>query len=198
MKEQAKHMWTNTELAADYGTWALKVWRVLRAHRQRRGESENVVLWTLHSLEKKARQQQDKTKLKVWWQHLQPLVNAVATEGGRPDCFTLFFHLREGEYNDLTTPEELIRVDEAFTERIQKGLRAGNMRLDDINQEQQEWHSWRESVEHLAEAIDSLRCDGSLQSDEQREQAHRLLSLLEAEPIRSSKAIEVLHHLQNE
>src|SRR5437879_2084916 len=88
MKEQASYAWNHTELAADYGTWALKIWRVLRFHRQRRGESEGVVLIAMHWLEKKERRQRDKAKLKIWWQHLQPLINAVVTEGGRPDCFT--------------------------------------------------------------------------------------------------------------
>lgn len=198
MKEQADLMWNRTELAAEYGNWALKVWRVLRSNRQRRGESENVVLVAMHWLEKKERRQRDKTKLGVWWQSLQPLVNAVATEGGRPDCFTLFFNLRDGEYNDLTTPEELIRLGEDFTERLQRGLRDGTMKLDELDQEHEEWNSWRESAEHLAETIDSLRRDGSLQTDVERERAHGLLSKLAAEPIRSPKAIEVLHRLQND
>lgn len=198
MKEQAKHMSNNTELAVDYGQWALKAWRVLRSHRQRRGESEGIVLIGLHWLEKKERGQNDRAKLRVWWDNLQPLLNAVTTEGGRPDCFTLFFDLRDGEYNDLTTPEELIRLGEMFTERIRKGAQDGSMKLDEIDQEHQEWNSWRESADHLAETIDSLRRDGSLQTDLQREQAHHLLSQLASEPVRSGKAIEVLHRLQNE
>ena len=43
-----------------------------------------------------------------------------------------------------------------------------------------------------------LRRDGSSQTDLQRERAHQLLSQLASEPIRSAKAIEVLHLLQNE
>ena len=198
MKEQAKHMSTNTELAVDYGHWALKVWQVLQSHRQRRGESENVVLIGLHWLEKKERKGTEVANLRVWWQNLLPLIRAVATDGGRPDCFTLFFNLRDGEYNDLTTAEELIKLGETFTERIRKGAQDGSMKLDEIDQEHQEWNSWRDCANYLAETIDSLRGDGSLQTDLQREQAHHLLSQLVSEPVRSAKAIEVLHRLQNE
>jgi hypothetical protein len=198
MKEQAKHMSARTELAADYGNWAFKAWQFLRANRQRRGESENVVLISLHWLEKKERKQAEVGQKRVWWQHLQPLLESIVTDGGRPDCFTLFFNLRDGEYNDLTTPEELMRLGKTYAERVRKGAQDGSMKLDEIDQGLQEWNSWRESADYLAETVDTLRGDGSLQTDLQREQAHRLLSQLASEPVRSSKAIEVLHRLQNE
>lgn len=198
MKEQAKHMSVNTELAGDYGNWALEIWRELLINRKRRGESESVVLLTLDWLEKKQRHQIQVATLKKWWENLQPLLNAVISEGGRPDCFTLFFSLHNGEFNDLTMPEALIRLGEIFAERIRKGVQDGTLNLDATNPKQQDFHSWRESAHFLAETIDSLRRDGSLQTDLQREQAHGLLSQLVAEPIRSVKAMEVLHRLQNE
>jgi hypothetical protein len=40
-----------------------------------------------------------RAQLKPWWQKLQPLLEAVVRQGGSSDCFTLFFNLREGEYN---------------------------------------------------------------------------------------------------
>lgn len=198
MKEQAKHMCLNTGLAIDYGNWVLKTWRVFRSHRQRRGESENIVLISLHWLEKKDRKQMDAAKLRVWWQNLQSFLTVIVADGGRPDCFTLFFGLYTGEYNDLTTPEELMRLGEIFTERIRKGVQDGSMKLDEIDQKHDEWNSWRENADYLAEMIDSLRRDGSLQTDLQREQAHRLLSQLASEPVQSPKAMEMLHRLQNE
>jgi hypothetical protein len=198
MKEQATGMWLYTELAPDYGKWALDAWRMLCQDRHQRMESEGVILLSMHWLEKKSRQQRDKAKLRVWWENLQPLIDAVATEGQRPDCFTLFFTFHRGEYNDLTTPEELIRLGTIFTERILNGLRSGSMDLNKINPELQDWHSWRDSTELLAETIESLHRDGNLRTEVQYEQAHRLLSQLAAEPICSSKASEVLHRLQNE
>ncbi len=198
MKEQAQRMSINTELSVDYGYWALKIWRMLRSHEQSRSESERVVLISLHWLEKKERKLKEIATFKSWWRNLQPLLNAVVTDGGRLDCFTLFFNLRDGEYNDLTNVEELIKLGEIFTERIRKGAQEGSMKLDEIEREQQEWNSWHEIACYLAETIDSLRRDGSLQTDLHREQAHDLLSLLASEPVRSAKAVEVLHRLQNE
>ena len=198
MKEQAKHMCLNIGLAVDYGNWVLKAWRVLRSHRQRRGESEGIVLLGLHWLEKKDRQSIDLAKLRVWWQNLQAFLTAVVTDGGRPDCFTLFFGLYTGGYNDLTTPEELMRLGEIFTERILNAAQKGAVKLDELDQENHEFNSWRDNADYLAETIDSLRRDGSLKTDLQREQAHHLLSQLASEPIQSSKALEVLHRLQND
>jgi hypothetical protein len=198
MKEQAGVMWFYTELAADYGKWALAVWRMLRLDRHQRMESEGVILLAMHWLEKKSRQHREVAKLKVWWENLQPLRNAVVAEGQRPDCFTLFFTLRDGQFNDLTSVEEIFCLAAAFTKRVLEGFRGGNLDFKEIKPELQEWHSWRDITECLAETIDSLQRDGSLRSEVQREQAHVLLSELAAEPICSSKASEVLHRLQNE
>ncbi len=198
MEDSAKQRWSNTELAADYADFALRAWRLLRPHGSLDKTSEDVVLFALSWLGTKERQERDASKLRLWWQHLLPLVRAVAAEGGKHDCFTLFFSLREGGYNDLAAPQEFLRLGMEFTQRIQTGLRDGSMRLDDVDRAHEEWHSWGESIEDLAEMIDSLRRDGSLRSDLQREQADGLLSALAAEPIRSSKALEVLHRLRNE
>jgi len=143
-------------------------------------------------------QNRDTAKLKIWWESLQPLLNGVVAEGGRADCFTLFFTLHQGKYNYLTTPEELISIAETLTQRIQAGVRDGSLKLDDTDPEQQEWNSWRESTEFIAETVSSLHRDGLLQTDAQRERGHRLLSMLAADPIQSPKALEVLHRLQNE
>jgi hypothetical protein len=195
MKEQANAMWSRTELASDYGSWARQIWRVLRLHKQRRNESEGVVLITMHWLEKKERQNRDRAKVKIWWDSLQPLFNAVVAEGGRGDCFTLFYNLHGGEYSDLATPEELIQMGELLAEKIRQ---AGSLSLDDTDPAQQEWHSWREITELIAETVNSIRRDGLLQNDAQRDRAHRLLLVLAAAPIRSLRAVEVLHRLQEE
>ena len=84
-----------------------------------------------------------------------------------------------------------------FVERIRAGAVAGTMDLDERLPEGDDYHSWRECAEHAAEAIDSLRNDGSFRTDLQREEAHRLLSTLAAEPIRCSHAVVGLHRLQN-
>ncbi|HEY5743009.1 MAG TPA: ATP-binding protein [Terrimicrobiaceae bacterium] len=197
MKEHAKLMSDHTELAVDYGDWTLRVWRILRAQRQKRNESEDIILLAMHWLER-SEGQRDRTRLKPWWHCLQPLFAAVICEGGRPDCFTLLFNLRGGGYNDLTTPEELLGLIEAFVERIRTGALAETLDLDQRAPEGEGYHSWRECAKHAAEVIESLHSDGSLRTDMHRERAHRLLSTLAAEPVRASQAIAAMHRLQNE
>jgi len=198
MKEKAKLMWSHIELATDFGNWAVEIWRLLHSDRKRRGESENVILFALHWLKKADREQRELGKLTVWWHHLQTLIEAVVTEGGRPDCFMLFHMLCDGQCNDLGTPEELIRAANLFTDRLRNGLLDGSMNADDVDYEHEDRNSWRQISHFVAETIGTLRRDGLLQTDIQREQAHHLLSRLAAEPIASLKALEVLHRLQNE
>jgi hypothetical protein len=198
MKEQVSRTPDRTELAADFGHWMARAWKELSLHRRRRGDSEGVVLFATHWLEKGSIQHRDPEKLRVWWQQLRPLLESVVSEGRRPDCFTLFFALRDGKYNDLARPEEFIELGETFIRRIRKALLDGSLILNERSTETEDWHTWGEIIEYLAEAIDSLRQDGSLQTDFQRERAHDLLSDQAAEPVRSSKALEALHRLQNE
>lgn len=197
MKEQAQHSWIYPQLAADYGDWALKIWRVLRTTPETKSRSEGIVLLTMHWLEKKDKPS-DRSKLRLWWEALQPLFYAVIMTGQAADCFTLFFNLREGEYNDLAPAEELIELAEKFAERIGKGATDGTVNLDERNPEQQSYHSWRECADYVAEMSDSLRRDALLESDLQRERAYRLLSSLATDPVRSPKALEALHRLQNQ
>jgi hypothetical protein len=197
MKEQAALMWSHAELAADYGDWGLKIWRILREHRRRRNESEGVILLLMHWLERADQQNRERATLKKWWDRLSPLFDAVITEGGRPDCFTLFFGLHDGKYNDLTTPEELLHIGEVFNTRIQKSFQEGLVDLDAIDRDQQDWHSWREIVEFLAETIGSLHRDGSLSTDALLERAHQLLAAMAETPLQSAKALELLHRLRD-
>jgi hypothetical protein len=171
---------------------------MLRQERHKRMDSERVILLSIHWLEKKSTQKRDNLKLEVWCENLHSLVNAVATEGRRLDCFTLFFALHAGEYNYLATPEELMLLGTMFTERILNGLRSGSLNLHEVDKELQDWHSWRDSTDCLAEMVDSLRLDGSLRTEDQYEQAYRLFSQLADDPISSSKASEVLYRLRND
>ena len=64
--------------------------------------------------------------------------------------------------------------------------------------EKGEYRTWRECAAYAAEALESLRHDGSLRTDVDREKAHGILSVLAAEPLRISEAIEALYRLQSE
>jgi hypothetical protein len=196
MKRQARIQYSHSELAFDYGNWVLQAWRLLRLHHKKRNESGRALLHAMHWLER-SDGSQVREDLRPWWQHLQPLFNLVILDGGRPDCFTFLYQLSSGSYNDLTTPEELLAMLEQFTERIAAGAGEGIIDLDERLPEEDDHHSWRDCADCVAGAIDSLCRDGSLTTDLHRENAHQLLSRLAAEPIRCSKAIDVLHWLQN-
>jgi hypothetical protein len=198
MKEQAKHASSHSELASDYADWALKIWQLLRPNRRKRNDSEGVILFAIHWLGKHDEFGANRSLVRPWWKALIPLFDAVTREGGTPDCSTLLFQLHSGNYNDLSSPAELMRLLETFSNRIASGAKNGTMDLDEVAREKEEYQSWRACAEHAAETIDSLRSDGLLRTEVERETAHRLLSQLAAEPIRSAKAIEAMHRLQNE
>jgi hypothetical protein len=185
------HQW----LADDYGDWALKVWRALHTGRGSQSGSAGVIFLTMHWLSKT--KHQSSVDLGSWWQHLQKMFHAVALEGGPSDCFTLFFNLHDGEYNDLAAPRELLKLVEVFIDRV--GKQAGDQpaALDECHPGEG-YHSWRECSDHAAKTLDSLRRDGSLQTELVREEAHQLLTRLGAEPIRSQEAREALHRFHNE
>lgn len=122
----------------------------------------------------------------------------MVTEGKAADCFNLFFGLRDGHYNDIASPEELMALISTLALRLETGFASGALPLDERKPAEQQWHTWRECADHAAECIDSLRRDGSIKADLQREEAHVLLSRLAAEPIHSQPAVEALHHFHNE
>ena len=198
MKEEVTHRWGNTELATDFGTWNLKIWKLLLPIRTKLRESEGVVLFALHWLEKKEGHDQDTTKLRVWWQHLLPLVRAVANEGGRPDCFTLFFNLRDNQMHHLLRPEELFDCVDSLLSRLTSGLQSGSLDLDSRDPDRGVYSSWREVLQHTAEALDALRAGGLLQNDFHRERSRELLARMASETFNLDAARTALYRLQNE
>ncbi|HEX7424185.1 MAG TPA: hypothetical protein VF311_09925 [Terriglobales bacterium] len=52
LKQAARQTASATELAPDFGTWNLQVWGELRGRQHRRGESQRIVLFAMHWLEK--------------------------------------------------------------------------------------------------------------------------------------------------
>lgn len=198
MKEEAKHRWEMTDLATDFGTWNLKIWRLLLPIRTKRRDSEGVVLFALHWLEGKEDQNRDITKLRVWWQHLLPLVSAVANEGGRPDCFTLFFNFRDNQMHHLLHPEELFDCVDSLLTRLASGLQSGSLDLDSRDPDRGVYSSWREVLQHAAESLDALRAGGLLQNDFLRERSRELLARMASEIFDLDAARTALYRLQNE
>ena len=101
LKEAARQTAPHTKLAPDFGSWNLQIWRELRGRQCPRAESERIVLFAIHWLEKPPQAVVDREVLRPWWQCLLPLLEAVVTEGKAADCFTLFLGLRGGHYNDI-------------------------------------------------------------------------------------------------
>jgi hypothetical protein len=198
MKEEVKHRWETTDLAADFGTWNLKIWKLLLPIRTKRRDSEGVVLFALHWLEKKEGDNRDITKLRVWWQHLLPLVRAVANEGGRPDCFTLFFNFRDKQMHHLLHPEELFDCVDSLLSRLTSGLQSGSLNLNSRDPDRDVYSSWHEVLQHAADALDALRAEGLLQNDFHRERSRELLARMASETFNVDAARTALYRLQNE
>lgn len=197
LKERAKLVSSFESLATDYGRWMLKAWRELVIRRQKRNESESVVLFAMHWLERKEGTNEAPERARPWWESLQPLLSAVATDGGTPDCFNLFFNLRGGEFNYVAKPEEILGLVEIFTDRIIAATTARLIDLDQRNAADGEHHSWRDCAEYAASGIDALNKGGVLVTDLQRDRAHTLLSRLVSAPLRSANASAALHALQS-
>jgi len=125
-------------------------------------------------------------------------LDAAVREGTAADCFTIVFSLRDGHYNDIATPEQMVRLVSALVGRLNTGLASGARSVSKQEPPDEEWRKWRQCADYTAQSIDSLCRDGSLRTDLQREQAHGLLSRLAAEPIHSQPAVEALHRLHND
>lgn len=197
MKEVAKFRWDNAELVSDYGSWSLKIWRLLSAIREKRQESEGVVLWAIHWLEAEEGDSRDPVKLRVWWEHLLPLVNAVIKEGNRPDCFTLFFNLRDPKMYVVIRTEELLDSVTSLIGRLRASAGSGAIDLDAIDTANEDHNSWREILRNASEALETARMKGLLQSDVHLEQSRSLLAQMAAAPFNIDAARTALYHLQN-
>ena len=197
MKEVAKFHWDNKDLASDYGAWSLKIWRLLFAIREKRQESEGIVLLAMHWLEAEEDDSRDPAKLRVWWEHLLPLVHAVAREGRRPDCFTLFFNLRDPKMYRVIRSEELLQSVAELLERLRAGAEAGKIDLDAINAPDEDHNSWREILRNASEALETARIKGLFQTDVFLEQSRTLLAQMASAPFNVDAARTALYRLQN-
>jgi len=75
---------------------------------------------------------------------IQPLFQAVVSEGGAQDNHNLLFELHDGKYNDLTSAEEVMALVESITDRIAAGADSGILELDQTNPKHGEHESWRD------------------------------------------------------
>jgi hypothetical protein len=198
MKEVAKHHWDNLDLVADFSTWSLKIWRRISPIRENRQESEGVILFAMHWLEANDPENRDVVKLRAWWQQLLPLVHAVAEEGNRPDCFTLFFNLRDPKMHHVLQAEELLDLVELLVRRLTPEVQGGRIDLNEVDQQGGDYNSWREILRNAAEALESGRADGLLPNDWQREKSRSLLAIMAAPPFDVETARKGLYHLHNE
>lgn len=198
MKEVAQHHWDNLDLVADYATWSLKIWRHISPIRENRQESEGVVLFAMHWLETTESEERQVNTLRTWWQQLLPLIHAVAEEGNRPDCFTLFFNLRDPKMHHVLQAQELLTCVESLLQRLTRAAENGNLKLDEVDQPGHDYNSWREILRNAAEALESARAAGLLQNDWQREKSRSLLAAMAAPPFNVETARKGLYHLHNE
>jgi hypothetical protein len=197
MKEQAKVQSENTDLASDYGRWSLSIWRLLFAIREKRQESEGIVLLAMHWLEREESESRDPSKLQIWWQNLLPLVHAVAAEGNRPDCFTLFFNLRDRKMHFVLRAEELLDSVSSLLGRLHVGAETGAIDLDAIDPSNEDHNSWRDVLQNASEALETARVEGLLRNDFHLEESRKLLAQMAAAPFNIDAARTALYRLQN-
>jgi hypothetical protein len=197
MKEMAKGQWENTDLAADFALWSLKIWRLLLPIREKRQDSEGIVLFAMHWLEREEGENRDPSKLRVWWHQLLPLVQAVAQEGNRPDCFTLFFNLRDPKMHLVLRAEELLESISSLLERLHPGAQSGTVDIDAIDPSNEDHNSWREVLGHAAEALETARVGGLFRNDFHLEKSRKLLAEMASAPFNIDTARTGLYRLQN-
>ena len=197
MKEQAKWQWDNTDLASDYGSWSLSIWRLLFATREKRLESEGVVSLTMHWLEREESEARDPSKLRVWWENLLPLVRAVAEEGNRPDCFMLLFNLRDAKMYLVLRADELLDSVSSLLGRLHAAAEAKSVDLDAIDPSNEDHNSWREVLRNASEALETARVEGLFRNDFHLEKSQGLLAEMAAAPFNIDAARTALYRLQN-
>lgn len=198
MKEVAQHHWDDLDLITDYATWSLKIWRHISSIRQKRQESEGIVLFAMHWLEGKEPEDRDIGKLRVWWRQLLPLVQAVIEEGKRPDCFTLLFNLTDPKMHHVLQAQELLDSVESLLRRLAPEVQSGRVSLDEVDREGDDYNSWRDVLKNAAEALEAGRASGLLQNDWQREKSRQLLAIMAAPPFDVEAARKGLYYLHNE
>lgn len=201
MSEQLSAVGLKVELAPDYSAWMLRIWRHLRPLRSGKHQSEAVVFSALYLLEEKLKRDKSEAGfsiLKQWWTHLYPLAQAVVNEGSRPDCFTLFFKLRDGDLNPLMSPQYLLRISETLVERLKLGVLNGTVILDERNPAMEDFCPWEEILGYVATSLDSLGRQGLLSNDVVREKCRKLLADLSSSPFNTDAGRRALHRLQIE
>ena len=198
MKEMAKDHWEKTELASDFAIWSLKIWRLLLVNREKRHESEDILLFAMHWLERQDDEARDPAKLRLWWEQLLPLVSTVTERGARPDCFILFFNLRDPKMQLVLRAEELLAAVDSLLARLEPDIEAGLLELDTTDPANEDHNSWREVLRNAAEALESGRAAGLLRNDFHREKSRHILSRLAATPFSVEAARTALYRLQNE
>jgi hypothetical protein len=195
MKAKAKKVAGHTELAPDFAKWQERAWLLLRSEKGDRGQSDRVVQYSMSWLQRAHEADVDRAELKVWWSDLQPFLQRVVSEGQRADCSAVFFSLRDGGYNEIALPDQILELAGSLAARIANETNAGDDILDERDPAGFSHHSWRQCADDAAAAIDSLREDGSLNTESRKERAHELLSHLADRPIRSSGAFLALCNL---
>jgi len=98
----------------------------------------------------------------------------------------------------LLRPEELFDCVDSLLSRLTSGLQSGSLDLDSRDPDRGVYSSWREVLQHAAEALDALRSGGLLQNDFHRERSRELLARMASEPFNLDAARTALYRLQNE
>ena len=98
----------------------------------------------------------------------------------------------------LLRPEELFDCVDSLLSLLTSSLQSGSLDLDSRDPDHGVYSSWREVLQHAAEALDALRAGGLLQNDFHRERSRELLARMASETFNLDAARTALYRLQNE
>ena len=198
MKERAKEDFHNTSLASDYGEWAHRAWRIIRDENLSPDERDAAFLYTMHWLEGDGNEsEEDIQAMRVWWRAILPALKDGIQTGTEEDISSIMFQLRDGQYNHVLIPEELLDLISLLCDRVELGVVQGCIDIQATTNNRGGHHTWREGAKQAAGSLDSLRQQNLLTTDILRERTYRLLERLSGGSIGILEASTHLQHLQD-
>jgi hypothetical protein len=199
MKNAAPLAATRREPARDFSTWIYLSWLELHRLEPLPENCQHTMVFVCYWLGKAERKAgQTLEVLTYWWQCIFQNLLKIIKQGTTRDLNHIFTELKSGRFKDLTTVNEVFALVYELLERVEETRPPKTLNLDLTRPELGQHIPLRDVLEDAVETLDSLRKDGLLVQDTQKQQAYRLLARLANEPIGSGNARSALHMLESE
>ena len=200
MRHVASQHWRHASLlAADYGRWNLALWRAMRTMASSENEVREAASLPLAWISKNSPVVQANpppvpptpAAMKIWWQELQPLCRAIVEMGIEEDVYYLLYDLRPGQMDHVLKADEVLGWLTILLRRLERGLGDGTMSLNppaDVTR----YQSWRENLRYAVQALDTLRADELLLSEQHWDSAYDLLQRMASPPFKLDLAMHAM------